>query len=199
MLGREAPLDFFRRSGLPIAGEGTSRGWIALGLFIAFCVFLYFWKSGGFAETWLDPWPGKHASLLSSLGGWLQTQIADRATLLGTLAVSLKSRSFYYTLLYSYRDRRLRHRTDPAAQDSVRHAANDCAHAGAGDSAFPAAGNHSAVSRLQRLVRSGFGQNDRGSTLRILHSRAQYLAHNGRIGDTRALTGAPTASFSPGR
>ncbi|MDQ3119907.1 MAG: NAD(P)/FAD-dependent oxidoreductase, partial [Verrucomicrobiota bacterium] len=27
MLGREAPLDFFRRSGIPIAGEGTARGW----------------------------------------------------------------------------------------------------------------------------------------------------------------------------
>ncbi len=101
MLGREAPLDFFRRSGLPIAGEGTTRGWLALGSFIAFCVFLYAWKSGGFAETWLDPWPGNMPALLSSLGGWWQTQIADRSTLLGTLAVSLKSRSFYYTLLYS--------------------------------------------------------------------------------------------------
>ena len=29
MLGREAPLDFFRRSGIPIAGEGTLLGWIA--------------------------------------------------------------------------------------------------------------------------------------------------------------------------
>ena len=98
MLGREAPLDFFRRSGIRIAGEGTSRGWFALGAFLAFCVFVYFWKSGGFAEPWLDPWPGNMPAWLSSLGAWFQAQVADRSTLLGTLAVSLKSRSFYYTL-----------------------------------------------------------------------------------------------------
>jgi len=101
MLGREAPLDFFRRSGIPIAGEGTIAGWIALGLFLAFCVFLYSWKSGGFAEPWLDPFPGNMPTLLSSLGSWFQMHVADRATLLGTVAVSLKSRSFYYTFLYS--------------------------------------------------------------------------------------------------
>lgn len=101
MLGREAPLDFFRRSGIPIAGEGTLPGWVSLGLFVAFCVFLYVWKSGGFAETWLNPWPENMPAVLGSLGGWFQTQVADRSTLLGTLAVSLKSRSFYYTLLYS--------------------------------------------------------------------------------------------------
>lgn len=101
MLGREAPLEFFRRSGLPIAGEGTVRGWVALGLFLAFCAFVYFWKSGGFAQSWLDPWPGNMPAILNSLGGWFSTQVADRSTLLGTIAVSLKSRSFYYTLAYS--------------------------------------------------------------------------------------------------
>ncbi len=101
MLGREAPLDFFRRSGMRIAGEGTRGGWIALGSFVAFCFFVYFWKSGGFAEKWLDPWPGNMTALLDSLGSWFHTKVADRSTLLGTLAVSLKSRSFYYTLAYS--------------------------------------------------------------------------------------------------
>ena len=101
MLGREAPLDFFRRSGIAIAGEGSRGGWVALAFFLAFCVFVYLWKSGGFTENWLDPWPGNMQALLGSLGGWWQAQIADRSTLLGTLAVSLKSRSFYYTLAYS--------------------------------------------------------------------------------------------------
>ncbi|MEY2498472.1 MAG: hypothetical protein QOD12_2028 [Verrucomicrobiota bacterium] len=101
MLGREAPLEFFRRSGIPIAGEATPHGWIALGVFLAFCVFLYAWKSGGFAESWLNPWPENMPAILGSLGGWFQSQVADRSTLLGTLAVSLKSRSFYYTLVYS--------------------------------------------------------------------------------------------------
>src|SRR5256714_5709159 len=101
MLGREAQMDFFQRSAIPFAGEGTLRGWIALGIFIAFCIFVYAWKSGGFAETWLNPWPENMPALFNSLGGWFQSQVADRSTLLGTLAVSLKSRSFYYTFLYS--------------------------------------------------------------------------------------------------
>jgi NosR/NirI family transcriptional regulator, nitrous oxide reductase regulator len=101
MLGREAPLEFFRRSGIPIAGEGTLLGWIALAVFLAFCVFLYSWKSGGFAETWLNPFPENIPAIVGSLGGWFQAQVADRATLIGTIAVSLKSRSFYYTFLYS--------------------------------------------------------------------------------------------------
>lgn len=101
MLGREAPLEFFRRSGIPIAGEGTVRGWIALGILVAFCIFIYSWKSGGFSESWLNPWPESMPVILGSLGGWVQEQVADRSTLLGTIAVSLKSRSFYYTALYS--------------------------------------------------------------------------------------------------
>ena len=101
MLGREAPLEFFRRSGIPISGESTLPGWIALGLFLAFCVFVYSWKSGGFAETWLNPWPENMPALLASFGGWAQAQVMDRSTLLGTIAVSLRSRSFYYTLAYS--------------------------------------------------------------------------------------------------
>jgi thioredoxin reductase/NAD-dependent dihydropyrimidine dehydrogenase PreA subunit len=101
MLGREAPLDFFRRSGLSISGESTIGGWTALTALIALCVFVYSWKSGGFAETWLNPWPENMPRVLDSLGGWFHSQVADRSTLLGTLAVSLKSRSFYYTFLYS--------------------------------------------------------------------------------------------------
>ncbi|MFN2475724.1 MAG: NAD(P)-binding domain-containing protein [Chthoniobacterales bacterium] len=118
MLGREAPLDFFRRSGIPISGEGTRSGWLALAGFVAFCVFLYLWKSGGLTETWLSPFPGNMPSWLSSLGTWFSAQVADRATFLGTLAVSLKSRSFYYTLLYSiaiisFGVARIRHRKTP--------------------------------------------------------------------------------------
>lgn len=118
MLGREAPLDFFRRSHLPIAGEGTMRGWIALGLFLAFCIFVYSWKSGGFSQTWLNPWPENMPAVINSLGQGIKAQVADRSTLLGTLAVSLRSRSFYYTLTYSaciiaFGIARIRHRKTP--------------------------------------------------------------------------------------
>ncbi len=100
MLGREAPLAFFRRSRLPIAGEADARGWLALGAFLAFCIFVYLWKSGGLTESWLNPWPQNMPAILHSLGGWFGTQAGDRSTLLGTLAISLRSRSFYYTLAY---------------------------------------------------------------------------------------------------
>ena len=46
MIGREAPLDFFRRSGLQVRGDWTPRKWISLTLLL-FCVFLYHWKKGG--------------------------------------------------------------------------------------------------------------------------------------------------------
>ncbi len=92
MIGREAPLDFLRRSGLRIANETSPLGWALLGLFFLFCTFVYTWKSGGPTQSWLDPslWADK-----------LVAQFHDRTSVLGTLAVSMKSRSFYYTLLYS--------------------------------------------------------------------------------------------------
>jgi len=48
LLGREPPLDFFRKSGIPILGEMTARKWTALSLFVAFCALLYGWKGGLF-------------------------------------------------------------------------------------------------------------------------------------------------------
>ena len=95
MLGREAPLEFFRRSGIPIAGEGTLLGWIALGVLLAFCVFLYSWKSGGFAETWLDPFPGNMPAVLGSLGNWFQAQVADRSTWSSQMGRSGRLRAYW--------------------------------------------------------------------------------------------------------
>src|SRR5205085_4114766 len=46
MLGREAPLDFFRRSGIAIRGEWHARTWVTFLAFFAFCWFLYLWKAG---------------------------------------------------------------------------------------------------------------------------------------------------------
>ena len=104
LIGREAPLAFLRRSGVRIAGDSTRFGTIALTLFIAALMFLYDWKSSGFLESavWSHAsWPGDAPQRLASLGAWWAAQVADRATLLGTIAVSMKSRSFYYTLLYT--------------------------------------------------------------------------------------------------
>ena len=47
MLGREAPLEFFRRSGIPIRGEWKPATYASFAAFFLFCVFLYNWKAGG--------------------------------------------------------------------------------------------------------------------------------------------------------
>jgi len=94
MIGREPPLDFLRRSGLRIVGETSPWGWIGLAALLLFCTFMYAWKSGGPTQTWLDPFP-------ENLANYFMAKWSDRSTVLGTLAVSLKSRSFYYTVLYS--------------------------------------------------------------------------------------------------
>ncbi len=120
MLGREAPLDFFRRSGCRIAGETRPMGWAALALFALFVILLYDWKT----KSWLEPlWHqfdlgAAVTGLFASLGAWWQSQAADRTTLIGTLATSMLSRSFYYTLAYTtaiayFGIRRIRRRRTP--------------------------------------------------------------------------------------
>ena len=52
LIGREAPLPFFRRSGVPIRGELSPRAKALCALFVAFCFALYDWKSGGSLATW---------------------------------------------------------------------------------------------------------------------------------------------------
>ena len=121
LIGREAPLAFLRRAGVRISGDTTWSGRIALALFIVTLAFLYDWKSSGFLETGLWSkwgWPSNVPQLLSSLGSWWATQVADRSTFVGTVAVSMKSRAFYYTLIYTslvgwFGIQRMRRRSTP--------------------------------------------------------------------------------------
>ena len=46
LIGREPPLSFFRRSGIPILGEMTAGKWVALGAFFCACLAVYLWKAG---------------------------------------------------------------------------------------------------------------------------------------------------------
>jgi thioredoxin reductase/ferredoxin len=104
MVGREAPLAFLRRSGVAIAGEHTRAGTVALALFLAALGLMYDWKGNGFLEAGLWSrlaWPADVPQRLAGLGAWWAAQVDDRTTLVGALAVSMKSRSFYYTLLYT--------------------------------------------------------------------------------------------------
>jgi len=103
MIGREAPLDFFRASGIPILGEWTVRRAAAFAAFLAFCAFLYNWKAGGALTRWFESrklFPFDVSSGIARLGGAVATAAADPATLLGTLAISLREPGFYYSTAY---------------------------------------------------------------------------------------------------
>ena len=104
MIGREAPLSFFRRSGVKITGEMGWKGWTALGLFTAFCAFVYNWKAGGFLTRLFQEhhwFPFNVPAFLSGLGASAAAMAADPSTLLGTLVVTLEEPGFYYALVYS--------------------------------------------------------------------------------------------------
>jgi len=124
MIGREAPLDFFRRSGVPIRGEWRARTWVGCLAFVAFCFWLYHWKGGkpapllGPLPRWLNPDPAALWAWIESTGGTLAAKAADPSMLLGTLRISSSDPSFYYTLAYSlvvviFGIRRIRRRKTP--------------------------------------------------------------------------------------
>ncbi len=107
MLGREAPLDFFRRVGIRLQGETRGLAWIPVIAFFIAIFLVYDWKNDGFLCQWLlglrseSVFPNNVPAFIASLGDGWGRLVADRSTLVGTLAVSMKGRSFYYTLAYT--------------------------------------------------------------------------------------------------
>ncbi|MEE8524790.1 MAG: NAD(P)-binding domain-containing protein, partial [Thermoanaerobaculia bacterium] len=107
MTGREPPLDFMRRSGVKIRGETHGWEWVGIILFFIAIWAVYDWKNDGFVAHDIpalsDPavFPNNVPAALADLGEWWRGQVEDRSTLVGTVATSMKSRSFYYTLLYT--------------------------------------------------------------------------------------------------
>jgi thioredoxin reductase/ferredoxin len=106
MIGREPPLDFFRRSGVPIRGEWRPKTYVAFGLFVLFCIFLYHWKSYS-AElpiyTWFKQrgWFPFNAGVFFDAMGHLVSSAANTKThLLYTLKNSMSDGGFYYGLAY---------------------------------------------------------------------------------------------------
>lgn len=102
MIGREAPLDFFRRSGVPINGDRNAKWWIGLALVLAAFTFIYHWKKPNagipigsyFQNNQLFPY-----KVPEWMAG-LSAMFAEPANLLGTLNNSLGSPGFYYSLAY---------------------------------------------------------------------------------------------------
>lgn len=97
MLGREAPLDFFRRSGLAIRGEWTGRTWAAFLAFFAFCCFVYLWKGG----TELNQWFQHHRWFPYNVHALLAPPRSGPVGWLGLMAINLGQPGFYYSLAYS--------------------------------------------------------------------------------------------------
>ncbi|GAB4240039.1 MAG: NAD(P)-binding domain-containing protein [Candidatus Methylacidiphilales bacterium] len=100
MIGREAPLDFFRRSGLRVAGDRTPRFWGSLAGILVVFTFIYQWKKGG---TWLPvaEWFKSQNWFPFNIGAWWAEQFTDPATLGGTLTFVVGDPGFYYSLAYS--------------------------------------------------------------------------------------------------
>ncbi|MDZ4772576.1 MAG: NAD(P)-binding domain-containing protein [Planctomycetota bacterium] len=120
MIGREAPLAFFRKSGVAIHGERSVRWFAALVLLLAAAFFVYHWKKSGVyfgigeavqRHGWF---PYRVPEWWASLGG----VFADKTTLIGTLKISLGEPGFYYSFAYCvavslFGWRRIRRRKTP--------------------------------------------------------------------------------------
>jgi len=111
MLGRVAPLDFFRRSGVRIAGEWTRSRAAACAAFVLLIAAVLDWKSGGILADALRAARFFPFSLASSLP-------EARSTLAGVVARSAQYPGFWYTLAYStvvvvWGVRRVRRRKTP--------------------------------------------------------------------------------------
>ena len=92
MLGREAPLEFFRRSGIPIRGEWKPATYAAFIGFFLLCVFVYNWKANGAINQYFQA---------HRLFPYDVPKPADPATLVGTVAISARDPGFYYSIAYS--------------------------------------------------------------------------------------------------
>lgn len=104
MIGREAPLDFIRRSGVKIKGEVGAKGWVGLTLFLLFVTFVYHWKSGGYLSRFFEThnwFPYNVPDFIFGLGASISDKAADPSTLLGTLTINLEEPGFYYSLMYT--------------------------------------------------------------------------------------------------
>jgi thioredoxin reductase/polyferredoxin len=101
MIGREAPLEFFRRSGIPIRGEWRVSSVISLVLVLLACVFIYHWKKGGLHIADVPV-----ARQVQALGDtfaqrkWFPYNVPALVDMHAVLRISLGEPGFYYSLAY---------------------------------------------------------------------------------------------------
>lgn len=107
LIGREAPLDFFRKSGIHINGEWRTPTWIGLILFFSFALWIYHWKGDynipfGLKESFNHYFGLNPDNWVSRIANFASSYFNDTTTLGYTIKISAGSRSFYYTLLYGF-------------------------------------------------------------------------------------------------
>lgn len=119
LIGREPPLEFFRKSRLPVINDRTPQFWWSFAAFFLFTIVFYHWQKGldmGIGLQQLSPaWM---AWVVSSLGGLLQAQVDDPHHLLHHLRGAMNQPGFYYSAMYSvlvcvFGWRRIRRRKTP--------------------------------------------------------------------------------------
>lgn len=109
MIGREPPLDFFRRSGVSIVGDRGAKFFATLAAFVGFLWIVYHWKAGGELAAWFAE---------RKLFPFQFARPEDASSFLGTIGVSLAAPAFWYTLAYTvvivtFGIRRIRRRRTP--------------------------------------------------------------------------------------
>ena len=127
LIGREAPLPFFRKSGVHILGERNAIWWATLVASLLFFTWMYHWKNEkpllGIDPLELPEWMKFNfgAAFWDQVRGWggsVGAYFSDLTTVGGTLAQAASGRSFYYTLAYCtivviFGIRRIRRRRTP--------------------------------------------------------------------------------------
>ncbi len=102
MIGREAPLDFFRRSGISITGERNKKWWITAAISFLIFAFIYQVKKGG---TWLkinEYWSSKENFPFNLTNIWTSwgELFSNPKYPLGTLKYVVGDPGFWYSLAY---------------------------------------------------------------------------------------------------
>jgi thioredoxin reductase/Fe-S-cluster-containing hydrogenase component 2 len=112
MIGREAPLDFFRKSGIGIHGDRSVWWWATLIFSLLLFTFVYHWKKGGVhitgiaaVDQYLDvgTWWRTAGYFPYQVPQWLagvSAAFTDTTSLLGIVSLTSSSPGFYYSFLY---------------------------------------------------------------------------------------------------
>lgn len=97
LIGREAPLDFFRKSGIGVTGDFTLPTWTTMAGFFAFFTVFYHWQK----SLWLTDWsPAWLAWAVTSVGGVFQSAVDSPGHLLHHIRGGMNQPGFYYSAAY---------------------------------------------------------------------------------------------------